>query len=153
MHSSGNSKEKFPSEHSMKHTLRYSHKKRKDSLEGCLDRVLLAAELEFPKILTPRLPQRTSDINIQCVGKLEWSKQLYSLHVSSFLERRYILILLLWFYYSLTDDAWRKLCNIWLLLCENNSRSITILELNTWIKYCYSYYSRQGNRWQFEKTN
>ena len=71
MHSSGNSKEKFPSEHSMKHTLRHSHKKRKDSLEGSLDRVLLAAELEFPKILTPRLPQRTSDINIQCVGKLE----------------------------------------------------------------------------------
>ena len=69
MHSSGNSKEKFPSEHSMKHTL--SHKKRKDSLEGSLDRVLLAAELEFPKILATRLPQRTSDINIQCVGKLE----------------------------------------------------------------------------------
>ena len=131
----------------------HSHKKRRARLEGSLDRVLLAAELEFPKILTPRLPQRTSDINIQCVGKLEWSKQLYSLHVSSFLERRYILILLLWFYYSLTDDACCKLCNIWLLLCENNSRSITILELNTWIKYCYSYYSRQGNRWQFEKTN
>ena len=71
MHSSGNSKEKFPSEHSMKHTLRHSHKKRKDNLEGSLDRVLLAAELEFPKILAPRLPQRTSDINIQCVGKLE----------------------------------------------------------------------------------
>ena len=77
MHSSGNSKEKFPSEHSMKHTLRYSHKKRKDSLEGSLDRVLLAAELEFPKILVPRLPQHTSDVNIECAGKSEWSKQLY----------------------------------------------------------------------------
>ena len=29
----------------------HSHKKRKDSLEGSLDRVLIAAELEFPKIL------------------------------------------------------------------------------------------------------
>ena len=31
--------------------LQPSHKKRKDSLEGSLDRVLFAAELEFPKIL------------------------------------------------------------------------------------------------------
>ena len=46
-------------------------KKRKDSLEGSLDRVLLAAELEFPKILVPRLPQHTSDVNIECAGKSE----------------------------------------------------------------------------------
>ena len=50
-------------------------KKRKDSLEGSLDRVLLAAELEFPKILVPSLPQHTSDVNIECGGKSEWSKQ------------------------------------------------------------------------------
>ena len=31
----------------------HSHKKQKDSLEGSLDRVLFAAELEFPKILVP----------------------------------------------------------------------------------------------------
>ena len=62
------------------------HKKRKDSLEGSLDRVLLAAELEFPKILVPRLPQHTSDVNIECTGKSEWSKQQCSLHVVSFLE-------------------------------------------------------------------
>ena len=31
----------------------------------------------------------------------------------------------------LIDDAWCKLCNIWLLLCEHNSRSITVPELNT----------------------
>ena len=36
-----------------------SHKKQKDSLEGSLDRVLFVAELEFPKILAPRLPQHT----------------------------------------------------------------------------------------------
>ena len=60
----------------------HSHKKRKDSL----DRVLFAAELEFPKILVPRLPQHTSDVNIECAGKSVWSKQLYYLHVTSFLE-------------------------------------------------------------------
>ena len=30
----------------------------------------------------------------------------------------------------LIDDVWCKLCNIWLLPCDINSRSITILELN-----------------------
>ena len=63
------------------------HKKRKDSLEGSLDRVLLAAELEFPKILVPRLPQHTSDVNIECAGRSEWPKQQCSLHVTSFLEQ------------------------------------------------------------------
>ena len=45
---------------------KHSHKKRKDSQEGSLDRVLPAAELEFPKILVPRLPQSTSDVNRMC---------------------------------------------------------------------------------------
>ena len=31
----------------------------------------------------------------------------------------------------LIDDPQCKLCNIWLLLCENNSRSVTIPKLNT----------------------
>ena len=65
----------------------HSRKKRKDSLEGSLDRVLLATELEFPKILVPRLPQHTSDVTIECAEKSEWSKQQCSLHVASFLER------------------------------------------------------------------
>ena len=52
-----------------------SHEKRKDSMERSLDWVLFSAELEFPKILVPRLPQNTSDGNIECAGK---SKQLYS---------------------------------------------------------------------------
>ena len=47
------------------------HKKRKDSLEGNLHRVLFAAELEFPKILVPRLPQHTSNVNIEFAGKSE----------------------------------------------------------------------------------
>ena len=65
---------------------KHSYKKRKDSLEGSLDRVLLAAELEFPKILVPRLSQHTSDVNIECAGESDWSKQLYRLYVTSFLE-------------------------------------------------------------------
>ena len=54
----------------------HSHKKRKDSLEGSLDRVLFATELEFQKILAPRLPQNTQNVNIEYAEKL---KQLYSL--------------------------------------------------------------------------
>ena len=64
----------------------HSHKKRKDSLKGSLDRVLLRDELEFPKILVLRLPQHTSNVNIKCGGKSEWAKQQYSLYVTSFLE-------------------------------------------------------------------
>ena len=48
--------------------------KRKDSLEGSLVRILIAAELEFPKIIVPRLPQHTSNVNIESTKK---SKQLY----------------------------------------------------------------------------
>ena len=44
----------------------HSHKKWEDSLEGTLDRELFAAELEFPKILVPRLPQNTSNVNNEC---------------------------------------------------------------------------------------
>ena len=47
----------------------HSHKKRKDSLEGSLGRVLFAAELEFPKILVQRLPQHISNVNIETAGK------------------------------------------------------------------------------------
>ena len=60
-----------------------SHKKRKDSLEGNLDRVLFVTELEFPNALVPRLPKHTSNINPEFAGK---SKQLYSFYVTSFLE-------------------------------------------------------------------
>ena len=77
--------------------LYYSHKKRKYSLEGSLDRALFAAELGFPKILVPRPSQHTSNVSIECARKSEWSKQLYSSHVSSFLQYWYILILLISF--------------------------------------------------------
>ena len=49
----------------------HSDKKGKDSLEDSLDRVLFAAELEFPKILVPRLPQHTSDVNTETLNALE----------------------------------------------------------------------------------
>ena len=39
---------------------RNSHNKRKDSVEDSLDQVLFAAQLEFPKILVPTLPEHTS---------------------------------------------------------------------------------------------
>ena len=60
--------------------------KRKDRLEEGLDRVLFAAELKFPKILVPRLPQHTSNVHSEYTGKSEWSKHLYSLYLTSFLE-------------------------------------------------------------------
>ena len=66
--------------------IKHSQKKRKDSLEGSLDQVLFAAELELSKKLVLRLPQHTSNVNTECGGKSEWSKQLYSLYLTSFLE-------------------------------------------------------------------
>ena len=68
---------------------------RKDSLEGSLDRVIFAAELEFPKILVPRLPQHISDVNTDCAGKSEWPKQLYSLYLTSFFRHWYIFIFII----------------------------------------------------------
>ena len=64
----------------------HSHKKRKDSLEGNLNRVLFAVELRFPKILVPRLAQHTSNKNIEYAGKLESAKQLYYLYETSFFQ-------------------------------------------------------------------
>ena len=46
-----------------------SHHNQKDNLEGSLVLVLFVAELDFPKILVPRLPQDTSDVNIESSGK------------------------------------------------------------------------------------
>ena len=63
-----------------------SLKKQKGSLEGSLDRVLLLAELEFLKIQVPRLPQHTLNVNTECTGESEWSKQQYFLYVTSFSE-------------------------------------------------------------------
>ena len=56
--------------------LNQSQKKRKDSMEGSLVRVLFEVELEFPKILITRPPQNASNINIKGTVK---GKQLYYL--------------------------------------------------------------------------
>ena len=55
--------------------INHSHKKKKGGLQGSLDRVLFAAELEIMKILLLGLPQNTSNVNIECAAK---PKQLYS---------------------------------------------------------------------------
>ena len=47
----------------------HSQKKQKDSLKGSLDRALFVAELDFSKILVPRLPQHTSNVNNECARK------------------------------------------------------------------------------------
>ena len=113
-----------------------------DSPEGSLGRVLFAAELEFPKIVVPTLPQHTSNVNTECAGKL---KQLYSICdqlLGALIQLNFINLILTF----LIDDALCKLCNMWLLLRKNSSKSITISKLNTGGKYCCSYYSRQGHR-------
>ena len=50
----------------------HNHKKLENGLECSLNRVLFAAELEFPKILVPRLPQLTPNVNTEYAGKSEW---------------------------------------------------------------------------------
>ena len=109
----------------------HSHKKRKNSLEGSLVPVLFATELEFPKILVPRIPQNTSNVNTEGTGK---GKQLYYFCdqlLGALIYLYFIVLILICFY------AWCKLCNKWLLLFVNNTRSLTLEK-----KHCCSYYSR-----------
>ena len=46
-----------------------SHQNQRDNLEGSLVLVLFVAELDFPKILVPKLPQDTSNVNIESSEK------------------------------------------------------------------------------------
>ena len=71
--------QRLPHLHKPTHT-HHSYKKRQDSLECSL------AELEFPMMLVPRLPQHKSNVNNECPKKSEWSKQRYSLYLTSFSE-------------------------------------------------------------------
>ena len=64
------------------------------------------------------------------------------------------------FYYSdinlfLIDYACYKLCNIWLILFENNSRSYDYTGASYWRKNTAVAIAqgRVGDRWQFEKAN
>ena len=67
----------------------HGHKTWKDSLEVSLDRVLFAAEFEFPKILVPRLPQNSPNVNIECAE----NQSNCIIYVTNFLEHWYIFIL------------------------------------------------------------
>ena len=73
-----------------------------DTLEDCLDQVLFADELEFPKILVPRLSQNTLNVNTECARK---SKQLFSLcdQILGAQIYLYFIVLILVF---LTDYTW-----------------------------------------------
>ena len=104
----------------------HSYKKQKDNLEDSWDQVLFAAELEFPRILVPRVPQKSSNANIECVGK---SKQLYCL-----CDQLLGALIYIHFNLFLIGNACCKLCNMWLLLFENNSRSYYYTEDSQWRK-------------------
>ena len=121
----------------------HSHKKQEDILEGSLDQVLIPAELDFSKILIPRQFQHTSNVNIECARMVKTTVFFIRDQPFEALIHLNFIILILMF---LIDDTWCKICNVWLLLCKNNSKSITIPERNTGGKYCSSYYSRQTYR-------
>ena len=61
----------------------HSHKKKKNSLKSNLVRVLFAAEIDFPKILVLRLPENTSNVNIESSGKI---KKICIIYVTNLLE-------------------------------------------------------------------
>ena len=46
-----------------------SYHNQRDNLQGSLVLVLFVAELDFPKILVSRLPQDTSNVNMESSGK------------------------------------------------------------------------------------
>ena len=100
----------------------HSHKKWKDSLEDSLNRALFAAKLMLP-ILVPRLLQNTSNVNTAFAGK---SKQLYSFYDKLLRALMYLHFIVLTLICLLIDYAWCELCNIRLILFNNNSRSFTI---------------------------
>ena len=104
----------------------HSYKKRKDSL----NRVLFAAELEFPKILVPNLPQNSSNVNwmyrkIKITVFFMWLA-FWSSDISSFYCSGINLFLV--------DYTCCKLCNIWLLLFRNNCRSYHYTGASHWRK-------------------
>ena len=77
--------------------LDHSHKKRKDSLEGSLVRVLFVAELGFPKILVPRLPQNASNINIESTGKSKQPHYLCDQLLGVLIYLHFIVLILICF--------------------------------------------------------
>ena len=64
-------------------------------MEGSLDRVLFAAELDFPKVLSPRLPQNISNVNNECVGKSKQQCSLYYQPLGALIYLYFILLILM----------------------------------------------------------
>ena len=69
----------------------------KDSLEDSLDRELLAAELELQKILVPRLPQNTSNVNLEIIGNSEQLFCLCDLLLRALIYLHFIFLILICF--------------------------------------------------------
>ena len=119
--------------------IHHSHKKRKDSLEGSLDRVLFAAELEFPKILVPT--QATSEF-IKCkhlmCRKIK-ATVFYILYYSGSTD-------ISSFYYAdinlfLIDYACYKLCNYMVAPLREQLQELSLYRSFTLEeKHCCSYY-------------
>ena len=96
--------------------------------------VFLTIALTIIKIVITQISLSYKNISIRngkIFWKVVWIKYyliLYSVFFTcdqlfrALIHHNFIVLILMF----LIDDAWCKLCNIWLLLCKNNSRSITI---------------------------
>ena len=96
--------------------------------------VFLTIALTIIKIVITQISLSYKNIlirNGKIFWKVVWIKYyliLYSVFFTcdqlfrALIHHNFIVLILMF----LIDDAWCKLCNIWLLLCKNNSRSITI---------------------------
>ena len=91
-------------------------------------------------MVKPRLPQNSSNVNTECAEKL---KQLHSL-----CDQLLGAVISSFYYYDidlfLIDYACCKLCNIWLLLFENNSRSYHYTGLSHWRKNIVAVITQDG---------
>ena len=139
--------------------LEHSHKKWKDSMEGMnLDPAWSRSSVTCGWTWVPKdTSTQATSACIKWKHLMCWKVRIVKTPVFFIGDQLFGALIHLYYFdvnLFLIYDAWCKLCNIWLLLWENNSSSITILELiNTGGKYCCSYYSRQDDRWQFEKAN
>ena len=77
--------------------LEHNHKKQQDSLEVSLDRVLFAVEIEFLKMLVPRLPENTSNVNIERAGKSKQQDSLSDQLLGELIYLNFIILILICF--------------------------------------------------------
>ena len=91
-------------------------------------------------MLVPKLPQNSSNVITECAGK---SKQLYSLCDQLLWARMYLHFIIV-INLFLIDYACCKLCNILLLLFENNSRSSDYTGASHWRKNIVGVVTQDG---------